>query len=359
MAGSNPSVNAGVHANVGMDFQKHCAIYLFLERYETIKNERYFIIIEHHDDIVFGFLDQNNALKKVETYQAKKSSKAWTITTLIEIIHKIVQSSKDVVNDSHPKTNPFEQINGFITNHTIKLRAGKKPNIASRLVNETDDLVTFKSLDREIRKEILKGNAAHKFTKNDLDYFDNIIFSYVDLGKKSSSQLELLQGKFNTVFGEDIADSKAALDTFLKYLHEIESRFNQGNAATLQTSNKRLESPEINDLLNILTKKKMAFKVWRNQADVLSNTLQIPVSQRTVFELHLQNSFDKLKDLTEAEHHKVFNFVEEHQEWLDEHFTDGECIERFYSEFTTAKSTTLSDIQLKAVITASYIEIKP
>lgn len=86
MTNSQNDVNSGVQANVGMDFQRNCALYIFLNNYHKIKDKNYFIILEHYDDIVFGFIDDQNLLEKVETYQAKKSADIWTNNYLFEII---------------------------------------------------------------------------------------------------------------------------------------------------------------------------------------------------------------------------------------------------------------------------------
>ena len=45
--------------------------YTNMENNETINLENYFICLEHHDDFLFAFSDNNGGLKKVDTYQAK------------------------------------------------------------------------------------------------------------------------------------------------------------------------------------------------------------------------------------------------------------------------------------------------
>lgn len=118
----NNNVNSGVQTNVGMEFQKHCTLYLFLDKYEQLKSERYFIILEHLEDIVFGYLDENEILTKIETYQAKKSTNKWVLSGLFEIIKKIAETSQAILNDTHPKGNGFTQQNYFATNHTVEIK---------------------------------------------------------------------------------------------------------------------------------------------------------------------------------------------------------------------------------------------
>ncbi|TVR79680.1 MAG: hypothetical protein EA412_06115, partial [Chitinophagaceae bacterium] len=115
-------VNAGVHTNIGMDFQKNCTIYLFLEKYNQLQNQKYFIILEHLEDVIFGYLDNQAELSKIETYQAKKSSSKWINSGLLEIIKKIAETSQSVLNDPHPKAEDFSQDNFFATNNTIELK---------------------------------------------------------------------------------------------------------------------------------------------------------------------------------------------------------------------------------------------
>src|SRR5699024_1375558 len=100
----NPEVNAGVHSNIGMDFQKNCTIFLLLEKYNQLHHQKYFIILEHLEDIVFGYIENQTEISKIETYQAKKSSSKWTMNSLLEIIKKIAETSQSVLNDSHRKT---------------------------------------------------------------------------------------------------------------------------------------------------------------------------------------------------------------------------------------------------------------
>lgn len=95
--------NSGVQANVGFDFQRNTCLYLFLEKYNTLKNLNYFIMLEHYDDIVFGFLNLNGELTNVTTYQAKKSSKVWTTNQIYEIIQKICNSGIELQKDDLKK----------------------------------------------------------------------------------------------------------------------------------------------------------------------------------------------------------------------------------------------------------------
>lgn len=352
------NVNAGVHTNVGMDFQKNCTIFLFLEKYEQLKDQKYFIILEHVDDIVFGFLDTDNTLDKVESFQAKKATSKWTLNSMLEIVQKIAMTAQAILDDDHPKTPDFSQQNLFITNQTIELKTGKGATQFICTINETSSDVTYKSLDDQIKGKILSGNKDITFSQTEKDHFENLSFKWIDLGRTTKAQEELLTGKFATVFGDTISDHKAALQTFLYALKEIESTFNQGNVARLSDSSKRIESNAINDLLNILTTKKKAYEFWRTHADEICQVMQVNLLDRKAFLLNYENSFDLFKDLKESEHRKIYVFVTENTAIFGEHTSEMDCLSAFLTEFNKKKTSTYQPLQLKAVMAAAYVEVR-
>lgn len=353
----NSEINAGVHTNIGMDFQKNCTIYLFLEKYNELKNQKYFIILEHLEDIIFGYTDSQE-LSKIETYQAKKSSSKWTNSGLLEIIKKITETSQSVLNDPLPKKSGFNQDNFFATNNTIELKCKVDNKQYSCIVNEATENYKYSNLDQNIKNKIQKGSKDVNFTSENISHFDTLNFKFIDLGRTPKSQLEQLDGKFRTVFGDKIADHKAALYSFYFALMEIEKELNQGNIAKLSDNKKRIDSHQIDSLINILTNKKKAFDFWRQKKDELCEELNISLFDVSIFELHYENSFDKFKDINESEHNKIFDFVLNNKEIFKSHFTDRACIASFHSKFNREKSSTLSELQLKAVIAAAYIEVK-
>lgn len=354
----NSNVNSGVQTNVGMEFQKHCTIYLFLEKYEELRGEQYFIILEHHEDVVFGYLTENNELKSIETFQAKKSTNKWTISGLIEVVKKITKASQAILDDPHPKAQDFNQQNYFATNHTIELKT-KIHNITYlKTINETHSDVSYRSIDQELKSKILDGNSDTSFDDNDELLLENFHFKFIDLSRTPKAQLEYLHGRFISVFGDSIVDHKAALDTFLFYLRKLESQFNQGNVALLSDKTKHLESTEINDILDILTTKKLAYDFWRQKGEPICENLKVSIFDTNSFKLHFLNSFDKFKDLNESEHRKILTFVKDNIAMFRVHLTDKDCITALYNEFNLGKSSTLRDVQLKSAISAAYLEIK-
>jgi|SRR5665648_67719 len=352
------NVNSGVQANVGMEFQKHCTLYLFLDKYEELKNERYFIILEHLEDIVFGYLNENELLKKIETFQAKKSTNKWTLIGLVEIIKKIVETSQAILNDSHLKTSDFNQQNYFATNHTIELKTHCQNTTYIETINETNSTVRYIDIDQKLKEKISEGNSMISFSPEDITNLDSLHFKYIDLSRTPKAQLEQLHGKFRNVFRDTIIDHKAALDTFLFHLKEIESVFNQGNIASLKDRSKRIESSEINNILDVLTTKKLAFEFWRQKGELICENLGVSISDINTFKLHFLNSFDEFKDLNECEHRKVYRFIQDNKNIYSNYYSHKDCILAFFNEFNSKKSTTLRDIQLKAVVSAAYLEVK-
>lgn len=356
---TNISVNSGVQTNVGMEFQKHCTLYLLLDNYQTIKDKKYFIILEHLEDIVFGYIDENDLLTEIETFQAKKATNKWSLNKLLEIFKKIAEVSQTIIDDPIAKSDTFLQTNYFATNNTIELKSNKISGTTyTETINETNSVVNYSDLDINIKNKILNGNSGVTFSDIDKINIETLSLKFVDLTRTPKNQIEQLYGKSEVIFGNQIEDHKAAIDTLLFYLKSIESKFNQGGVALLNDKTKRIESEDINKVFNVLTNKKLAYDFWREKEKEICKALKITFLERTHFELHYLNSFDKFKDLSESEHKKVFDFIENNKSILGNHTEEGDCILEFYTEFNKTKTTTFRDLQLKAVLSAGFVEIK-
>lgn len=356
MAEGKIDSNSGVHANVGFDFQRNTCIYIFLEKYETLKSHNYFIMLEHYDDIVFGFLNDIGELSQVTTYQAKKSSTVWTTNQVYEIIQKISNVGIEILKDPLKKSTDYTQSQHFITNHTIVLdyvcttsKKKKKFNI-----NEINESVPYTLLDKDCQDNLAKGNSKIIFNGEQTAHFSNLNFTFVDLGKNTKSQLQLLSGKFKSVFGKSILDHDAARDTFILRLREIEGTFNQGGVLRLDNKKKKIEASQIDDILKILTTKNLALDFCRKKADKICEELSINVFDAMAFELNFENSLDEFKDLTQGEHQKIIRFIEVKKSTFRNFTNDVHCIKALYESFLTEQNSTLSPLQLKASISAGY-----
>ncbi|MGR7813412.1 hypothetical protein [Lacinutrix undariae] len=351
--------NSGVQANVGFDFQRNTCIYVFLEKYNTLKTQEYFIMLEHYDDIVFGFLNQNGELSEVTTYQAKKSSNVWTTNKVYEIIQKISNSGIVLQKDKLKKSKDYNQSQFFITNHTIALdykcsATHKKKKI---YINETNETLAYSTLNEDCKTALKKGNSDINFDSEQIKHFKNLNFSFIDLGRNTKSQLELLTGKFKDVFGNTILDHKAARDTLIYHLKEIESTYNQGDIPKLSDKYKRLESTKIDYILNIFTTKKLALDFCRQKAERICEELNINVFDAMSFELDFENSLEAFKDLKQGEHQKIIRFIENKKSVMMKFTNDILCIKELYNLFLKEKNSTLIPNQLKASIAAGYFLI--
>ena len=96
----NPYINSGVEGGTGYEFQKNCLIFILLDEYDNFRDKEYFICMESADDFIICFLE-NNELKEVRTYQAKKNSNgSWTIHNMKnEIIPKMCEGGVMIQED--------------------------------------------------------------------------------------------------------------------------------------------------------------------------------------------------------------------------------------------------------------------
>lgn len=359
MAKGKIDSNSGVQANVGFDFQRNTCVYVFLDNYGNLKNQDYFIMLEHYDDIVFGFLNSRGELSQVTTYQAKKSSTVWTTNQVYEIIQKISNSGIEILKDSLKKSLDYKQSQHFITNNTIALdyQCSTESKTKKIYVNETNESITYTSLNSDCQNSLKKGNLKIKFDSEQIDHFENLNFTYIDFGRKTKSQLELLKGKFETVFGKSIIDHTAARDTLIFHLKEIESTYNQGDIPKLNDKNKRLESTKIDSILNTLTTKNLALDFCRKKAEKICEELSINVFDAMTFELDFENSLDEFKDLKQGEHQKIIRFIENKKSVFSNFTNDVFCIKELYNLFLKEQNSTLNSLQLKASIAAGYFLI--
>jgi hypothetical protein len=356
MTKSKIDSNSGVQANVGFDFQRNTCIYVFLDNYENLTNQEYFIMLEHYDDIVFGFLNSNGELSQVTTYQAKKSSTVWTTNQVYEIIKKISNSGIEMLKDPINKSLDYKQSQHFISNNTIALdyKCSTERRTKKIYVNETNQSIAYGSLNLDCQNSLKKGNSIIKFDKEQIDHFENLNFTYIDLGRNTKSQLELLRGKFETVFGKSIIDHTAARDTLIFHLKEIESTYNQGDIPKLSDKHKRLDSAKIETIIKTLTTKNLALDFCRKKAVKICEELSINVLEAMSFELYFENSLDEFKDLMQGEHQKIIQYIENKKNIFSNFTNDVLCIKELYRLFLLEQNSTLNPTQLKASISAGY-----
>lgn len=343
--------NSGVDGTSGYEFQKHCALYIFLEQYNEIKDCKYFICLEHHEDFLFCFLTNEELIANIETYQAKKSSKKWTITKEFEeIIQKILEVGVDLKNDKALKSKDYFHNLHFLSNHEISLLKTNS-NKFQNIINERNEEMKFDELHQEIKSKILSFTNTN--TKNELNF---LIFKYIDFAKTHKSQQQQLVGLFSDIFGKNINDHKASIITLLSLFRNAENTLNQGNIISLMDKSKRVDSKQINETLNIITIKQKAFDDWKSKKDVYAPILKISVKEHKHFEVEFENAFDYFKDLEAVEHQKIFNFIKIID--LSNCYTSEEGLNKIVKEFSENQNTQFDQITIKAIILASYIQVR-
>ncbi|MDD2906761.1 MAG: dsDNA nuclease domain-containing protein [Sulfurimonas sp.] len=337
--------NSGVDGAGGYEFQKHCALYIFLEQYNDIKNSKYFICLEHHDDFLFCYLSEEDFIKSVDTYQAKKSSKKWTITNkeFEEIIMKMLQIGLDLKEETVLKTDTYFHKLHFVSNREIAL--------AKDIINERNKIIKYLELSEKPKNTI--ENFVEEMHKSELK---SLLFKYIPLSTDINEQKNQLVGKFVEIFDTKILYPKAGVETLLSLFRKIELTFNQDNIVSLLDKSKRVESKQINEALNIITTKQKAFDEWKSKKDVYAPILKISVKEYNHFEMEFANAFDYFKDLEAVEHQKIFNFVTIID--LSDCYSPEDGLKKISTEFSRNHNTQFDDITTKASLLASYIQVR-
>ena len=361
MARVNKAVNAGVHGASGLEFQKHCALYIFFDQYKAIKEKNYFICLEHHEDFLFCYKDTDGLVVSIDAYQAKKASSPWgLLDELFELVHKIVSVGLDLNADDIPKSDDYFHSLKFVTNNSITLKNGKKkPNAKSELINESNNNVAFTSLDATIIAKIISElKTRQKSQQVHINELNSFSLLYLDLPRTFASQKDSLVGLFGRAFGNQVIDQRAAVDTLLSLFRDAENYINNGGVAKLLDPCKRVESSTIQDALKVINSKQKAFDFWRSKEDKICEMLAIPVFDQSNFSLQFTNSFDLFKDLKQTEHQKILRYVVSNKSKWARHTSESACIDDIYTSFIADNRTNLQDLDVKATIFAAYFELK-
>lgn len=361
MSSLNKFPNAGVHGTIGFEFQKHCALFMLFDRYEILKQEKFFICLEHHDDLIFCYLTDDEIIVSIDAYQAKKSSKPWNQSELYEILKKMAEVGTSLKKDEFPKIDICKYNLEFITNNTINLTNGRKEKNQnkSHTINEITSHLKMGDLDQEVI-DLIKSQIKKSLGENleSLKEIDNISMSYIDLPKDYKHQKDSLVGHFGRIFGNTVNDHRAAVETLLLLFRDVENTLNNGNIVKLMDSSKRVSSGVINETLDIITTKKMAFDFWRGEEKEASRKLEISIFDKKRFELDFINSIDRFKDKKQTEHQKIISFVKDNRNALSNFTDDVDCIKYLYEKFQKDIFSTLPEINTKAAIFAAYLEVR-
>ncbi|HFQ4975307.1 TPA: hypothetical protein ACGUTS_004628 [Vibrio vulnificus] len=356
------TVNAGVTAQQGFALQRNMALFIILDSYhEKYLTSDYFVTLEHLEDLLFCFVDSHGRPVCVDAYQAKKnSSSSWRINKkFTEIIEKLLDTGIKLNLDALPKSDTYSHKLYFSSNSSMDLEAkikdseGKLKSIR-HVINEQDILCSYNSLDENIRKKI-KDSFNESLSSEHINELNNLNFGFIHFTRTDKEQKIQLYGKLNHVFGNDIIDTKAALESLFSLFDSVGLAFNQKSIARLSDKSKRVSSDEINKAFNVITTKSKAFDYWRDEERNIAKNLRIRPFEKETFSLKFRSAFDYFKINDTSEHNKIFNFVK--CNYMDcTSFSEDECINELYISFGKQHTTILDEINLKAVIYAAYFE---
>ncbi len=355
---SKKAVNAGVHAITGFELQKHFALYILLEEWNNLKEKKFFICLEHHDDFLFCYQTETGLISKINSYQSKKSSDKWGMSKVFfDILRKIIDVGEDLHNDSIAKDTNFSQSLYLISNNTMKISIKRDSKTIEENINEANKQVLFINLDTDLQDKLCEEINKLDPPRSSME-LKNLVLRYIDFSKGTKEQQHQLVGMFEDVFGDSVDNYKAAVLTLMSLFRDIETMFNEGHKAKLLDESKRVNSSEIKEAINIITTQSKAYELWRAKKSEVARILSISVAKHKEFELHFENSFDYFKDMEQVEHQKVFNFVQDNKNLLDECMDDCECIKLIYEKITARINISQAELYIKAAIFAAYIEIK-
>ncbi|MFT7252479.1 MAG: hypothetical protein ACI9FW_002241 [Flavobacterium sp.] len=356
---TDKTINSGPDAQNGFALQRNTAIFLLLENYVSkFQNKKYFVCLEHHEDFLFCFLNENDTVSLIEAYQSKKKSPdIWRLNNeLFGIITKLLKTGKGLIQDKISKSSEYNHILYFSSNQTIHLehkpkKSDQLPTISVSIKADNPDSL-FASLPNEI-KEKLKINITEVDLHNELD---NLSFIWIPFTTTEREQENQLVGKIDEVFGKKIFDKRAAIDTLISLFRKIETTYNKGNIVKLLDKTKRVSNSEVENAFNILTTKAKCFDYWHRKKVEISSKLKIKITDKEIFELAFDSAFDFFKSFKEAEHQKVFNFVKKQINNLTS-FSEEDCVFELLELFKSSERTKFNDLQLKAILFAALFEV--
>lgn len=361
---TDKTINSGPDAQNGFALQRNTAIFLLLENYfNKFQNKKYFVCLEHHEDFLFCFIDDNDEVSLVEAYQSKKKSPdIWRLNPeLYEILTKLLKTGKGLIQDGISKSSTYNHILYFSSNQTIDLKHDPNPKgtkkdkrlpVISVSIKADNPNSIFPILPDEI-KEKIKSNITEIDLHNELD---NLSFIWIPFTTTEKEQENQLVGKIDEVFGNQIFDKRAAIDTLICLFRKIETTYNKGNTVKLLDKTKRVSNSEVENAFNILTTKAKCFDYWPRKKAEVSSKLKIRITEKEIFELAFDSAFDLFKSIKEAEHKKIFNFVNKQINNLSS-YSEEDGVFELFELFKSSERTNFNDLQLKAILFAALFEV--
>lgn len=310
--------------------------------------------MEHHDDVVFCFFTPDDKIEELKALQSKKSSKEWIINDdLAEIVAKLLATGSNLDDDKTvPKIKNYQKALIFASNKSLKLSSGRKKEDATKRINEECVHCLYKDLP-----DIIQNKFIEKLdSANPLNELEHLAFSYIDLPATIKGQKQTLSGKLQVLFGNQITDHTAAIDTIIHLLEKAETTYNQNKEAKLTDKTKQITHLEIEDVFNLCKSKAKSFDYWRKQAISISRALKVFPQEKESFEENFRNAFDYFKSKEQAEHLRILDFVKDNYKSHQE-IEEVDSIQQLFNAFMDNKSSPLEDLVIKAIVYAAYFEV--
>lgn len=318
---NNKSINAGVEALAGFEFQRNCALYLLLDDYSSFEDKDFFLCIEHYDDFLFCFLSKDNlSIESIKAYQAKKlSGKIWKIDKrFIEIVNKILCVGIALKNDKLCKNDLYNHNLIFISNTEFELnykpkKAEKEKKEVSVRINEVKSFCNYKNeihtdiksdLDMKLNEYCLENSQI--YNKSELDNFS---MQWVDFARTQKIQKDQLIGLMRRKFSH-VIDPVAAIDLLLNLFRDVETVYNNGNIIQLMDASKRVEGEIIKKAINIIGLEQETFNLWRDMSRDVILKFKISLALQKNIEIKIKTTFELFKDMSNFEYQIIRDYVE-------------------------------------------------
>ncbi|MFU2510193.1 hypothetical protein [Pseudoalteromonas sp. ASV78] len=352
------SSNSGVEGGSGYSFQRCCVVFLLFEGYEELNIENYFICLEHHEDFLFAFLDENRHLKKIDTYQAKKSRDDWkTDNDLCEIIGKMTMVGKELINDPHDKSNDYQHTLNFLTNRNILLTSKKEKDVKQDKikVQVSNRRKKYSDLTNKIKENIEPRICQSILERTQLK---NVHFHYIDFAQSYQSWQRALKGLSIEHFGQEVNDHEAVISSLMRLLEDAEQTYNDDNKVLLSDLTKRVTKDKINETFNMFTESKKSFDFWRKYSEQISTELKLKLPIRRRAKELLENCFDYFKDIQQVEYRKIYKFVETRTDIDEKHISEADCIVDLYHSYQEEFQPRLENYMVSFAVIAAYVETR-
>lgn len=311
------SVNAGVVASHGFEFQRNCALYLLLDDYDAYREKDFFLCIEHHDDFLFCF-NSDDGVEKINAYQAKKMSGGiWTIDErFAEIINKILNVGEDLRSDDIKKTVEYNHKLTFISNTEFELKfkpsqKNKDKKEVKIKINENYPVCNYEELHEDIKIKIedkIKEHCLSKELKYNSIELGNFLIQWVDFPRNAKSQKIHLIGLMEDKFPH-IVDSKSAVDLLLNLFKEVELTYNNKHEAKLLDISKRVEGNVIKKAMDVIEIEQKTFNLWREISKDVMLKFKLPLKISRNAEIEIATAIELFKDMNNYEHQLIRDYI--------------------------------------------------